>query len=544
MFVFKDFQVYENTRQISSSTNKAPIIMDIGDTKPGFTKLKVYNIPHIYRRHINQITTFVNGETYFSSKLIRELYLPKGMFIHGPCQSIPDDSCDMARCFQSKEWITPAQQWVLRSRSSWPDYRLVMSVIKKGVLFLPIGCRGSMNQDIEYRISFSMAEKQLIYSFSHTQLLCYALMKIILKDILKKKHKDLICFYFIKTILFWLFEESSPCEWHSGNMISCFNSCFKRLIYCVEYKVCLHYSIPENNLFEERFTEYQHKCLLDSLNDIYNSLWTVVFHTATFQWFREEQIISSLPYLTVSSLPCLPYISGVLNLPCLINRKQIISRIVKTHDKELSTHMMSLFFINWMQSPDGKNFRITNKSVYKQYRICLHCFRTGLYANAISAWSLLASLFYKHKRFKECIYIISYTLSKCIPDKIMLSFHNSLSKQTYFQKVSEVVGLPLACKYFVINILLFTKPYYLLPVELTPSIQHNIIASVHRCTIPAVVYLKMLAFLCLNHLEDKRGKLNALKDLELKIQKEYLIVPNEQNLQSTTICLQIAKSMI
>lgn len=77
MFVLKDFQVDENTRQISFSTNKAPIIMDIGDTKSGFTKFKVYNIPHIYRRQINQITKFVNGETYFSSKLIREVYMPK-----------------------------------------------------------------------------------------------------------------------------------------------------------------------------------------------------------------------------------------------------------------------------------------------------------------------------------------------------------------------------------------------------------------------------------------------------------------------------------
>lgn len=116
-------------------------------------------------------------------------------------------------------------------------------------------------------------------------------MKIILNDIIKEIHGDLLCSYFLKTILFWLFEESSPLEWHPGNMISCFTSCVRRLIYCVEYKTCLHYFIPKNNLFEGRFTDHQHKSLLDTLNTIYQSLWTYVFHTNTFQRFREEHII-------------------------------------------------------------------------------------------------------------------------------------------------------------------------------------------------------------------------------------------------------------
>ncbi|CAC5379440.1 unnamed protein product [Mytilus coruscus] len=245
MFVLKYFQVYENTSKMSSLSNKKLIIMDTSDTKPGFTKLKMYYIPHIYLRHINQITTLGNGETYFSSKLIREHNLPNGMIIQGPCQSTQDENYDMARCFRCNEWITSAHQWVLRSRSSWPDHRLVI-----------------------------------------------------------------------------------------------------------------------------------------------------------------------------------------------------------------------------------------------------------------------------------------------------------LSEQTYFQKVSEAVGFLLRCKHLVIRILMFTKPYYLLPVELIPLIPLNVNVTNNRCVIPSVVYLNMLSFLCLYHLGDDRGKLDALRNLELTIRKKYFIVPNEKNFQSSNICLQIAKSMM
>lgn len=203
---------------------------------------------------------------------------------------------------------------------------------------------------------------------------------------------------------------------------------------------------------------------------------------------------------------------------------------------------MSLFSSNWMQSPDGYDFTERNKYQYKQYQISLHCFKAGLYANTISVWSLLASLFYKQKRFHESKDITNYTLSKCTPDKIMLPFNNSLPEQTYFQKVKEAVGLLLTFKHLIINSVWFTEPYYLLPVELTPLIQRAGFRNI--CIIPSVVYLNMLSFLCLHHLEDHRGKLNALRDLQLTIRKRYFILSNKLNVQVANNCFQIAKSMM
>jgi hypothetical protein len=67
----------------------------------------------------------------------------------------------------------------------WFNIKDIVSTIESyGVLLVPIGCKNSPNERLEWRISFFVAEKHMIYSFSHTQLLCYALLKHLLKEVI------------------------------------------------------------------------------------------------------------------------------------------------------------------------------------------------------------------------------------------------------------------------------------------------------------------------------------------------------------------------
>ncbi|XP_071142029.1 protein mab-21-like [Mytilus edulis] len=287
MFLFNTFRVYESFHDVQLTTKKITFNMETNDTKPGFIKLKLADKVFLDIDIIFNWCETVGNEIYISSKRFREHFLKDDMIIHGPCLSTAGGEFDIAFCFRCKEWITTAEYWIHRSRPVWPHHTLDTSLVQYGVLFVPIGCKNSPNEDIQWRISFSVTEKLLIHSFSHTQLLCYALMKIMLQDIIKPKHGDLLCSYFLKTIMFWLSEEISPSEWKPENLFSCFIQCIRRLIYCVEYKTCLHYFIPENNLFEDRFTDIQHNAFLDTLRFIYGKPWTV-FETSTFQNYRFE----------------------------------------------------------------------------------------------------------------------------------------------------------------------------------------------------------------------------------------------------------------
>ncbi|XP_076072060.1 cyclic GMP-AMP synthase-like receptor 2 [Mytilus galloprovincialis] len=181
-------------------------------------------------------------------RFIEDLY----SVIHGPCITDRKGIMDFAFCLHNKSWVNPANQWVTRPTNSWPAAEVKRDIIDHGVLFVPIGVKGSNNEEIEWRLSFSVGEKLLIYTFSHTQLLCYVLLKILLKDVINIYSKALLCSYFLKTIIFWVSEELQPSVWTPEHLIPCFMKCFRRLIYCVNYSVCPHYFIPENNLFENK----------------------------------------------------------------------------------------------------------------------------------------------------------------------------------------------------------------------------------------------------------------------------------------------------
>ncbi|XP_052075908.1 cyclic GMP-AMP synthase-like [Mytilus californianus] len=121
-------------------------------------------------------------------------------------------------------------------------------------------------------MSFSVGEKFLINTFTHTQLLCYVLLKILLKNSINIDSgcKELLCSYHMKTVLFWVSEELPLSEWRPENLTSCFMRCLRRLIYFVEYSMCPHYFIPENNLFENKMNGQSREILLNKLY-IFNS---------------------------------------------------------------------------------------------------------------------------------------------------------------------------------------------------------------------------------------------------------------------------------
>ncbi|CAG2187998.1 EXOC3 [Mytilus edulis] len=219
--------------------------------------------------------------------------------------------------------------------------------------------------------------------------------------------------------------------------------------------------------------------LLDKLHDIYNSLWTCVFNTATFQKFIIEHkltnMLSGSPILTASAFACLSYTKCSFSPVFPIH----IALLRKIKDKELSAYMMSQVFNELLQLPDRYQFTESNKSVYEQYQISLNCFKAGIHFNVTATWLLLASLYYKYRRFHECIDIINYSLSKCTPDKILLHLDKTFKDQTYFQQMRKSVGFLSTCKHLVVENVWFRPPFTLLPVELTPLIES--VRKLYRC---------------------------------------------------------------
>jgi hypothetical protein len=119
-------------------------------------------------------------------------------------------------------WPRQAEQWIYRHRpGQWPPDILIDEIVNYGCILVPIGPKEIENNDLLWRISFSMAEKQLSHAMNYTQILCYALLKLSLKNIINTydQVKGLLCSYFMKTAMFWLSEEIPTNGINSKNLM-------------------------------------------------------------------------------------------------------------------------------------------------------------------------------------------------------------------------------------------------------------------------------------------------------------------------------------
>ncbi|XP_052077036.1 uncharacterized protein LOC127715063 isoform X1 [Mytilus californianus] len=536
MSVRRNIEVYDVKPRLNQHTTYLSI--DTDDVKPGFTQLRleVCRSQNVFANCVQFAGKFYLSNTLWKQRFVE--HIGKDLVFHGPCISDKHGTHDFAECLHCKTWVSPAIHWITRSNTSWPGYDVKQSIIRHGVLFVPIGVKGSSKEDLEWRISFSIGEKLLINSFTHTQLVCYALMKILLKDVIATypECKELLCSYFLKTIVFWISEELPKSSWKPDNLIPCFMQCFSRLIYCVEFSVCLHYFIPENNMFENKIEGRARKVLLKKLHTLHSYGWRCILFSdqvnnvaASMQFFYMEQNqlhVSNITKITNSHLFqasnfCFRLGFNAKKISLSSSLKRIIQKAVsvdKSSIKYVYTYYMSTLCAFCAQSiPIDSAYR-NNKYRYRQYKSCLCTLLQNIYHDAVSGWLMIASFFYKTKQYSKSLRIIMYSLSKCTVEKLfrfmkMSDSHYGLLKLKLFQKKS-IVNL---WKLILVDNIKFDKSSLLIPDELLKEVEGR------EFVVPSTAYAYFLNVLCHYHLNNVRKCRDILQDLQCVIDEKYLM---------------------
>ena len=76
-------------------------------------------------------------------------------------------------------WPDSATEWRTRPRRfAWPSPSDIKSIVDFGFHLVPVGHPKSDRNMMEWRISFSVAERALVWSFNHVQIQCYAVLKL------------------------------------------------------------------------------------------------------------------------------------------------------------------------------------------------------------------------------------------------------------------------------------------------------------------------------------------------------------------------------
>ncbi|KAK3086869.1 hypothetical protein FSP39_024674 [Pinctada imbricata] len=252
-------------------------LMETDNSPPGSAFVKCLAFGN-HNTSLIDALVFRGCDMYFSSKVMREGFLYSRISSsHGPCQTVSALGIDIdnAYALRCPIWPRLALPFVERSHyRGWPSYHVLKDICDDGCLLVPINSKQQQHRDmfdLEWRISFSLAEKRLVHSMNHSQFLCYGLLKLFLDEVIKKNlcDTDLLCSYFIKTAVFWEISDNSI-DWSPFNLLYKFWNTFRRLLRWVSIGYCPNFFIPENNMFYGKIFGDNQAAVLRTLRDLYS----------------------------------------------------------------------------------------------------------------------------------------------------------------------------------------------------------------------------------------------------------------------------------
>ena len=398
MFVFNDVQIIQNVQHMNRSARCTTLLMEDDMEFPGFSRLKVIAYSdHKYQCILSECFIETRNGIFLSNiSFIRKLIEFSNNYkhsVHGPCLSNKDESLDMAFCFHLFSWPRQAKQWIYRHRpGQWPPDILIDEIYKYGCILVPIGPKEIDNSELLWRISFSMAEKQLSHAMNYTQILCYALLKLSPRNIIDRndKVKGLLCSYFMKTAVFWLSEEIPSNAFQLQNLFHCYFLCLDKLISWVKCCYCPNYFIPEHNMFRGKISRSNSRLLSNVLERLRNGEREV---------FTINTLFNSETVLRESCVDLEVFLYRIIDTFTDIEKGYTLLSFIKSLAMSQSSSILS-GLCRYYYALTSRNivqklpFPTTNKPNVHVIRLYHKHLHDGTKSDAVTGWLLYASFYY------------------------------------------------------------------------------------------------------------------------------------------------------
>ncbi|XP_063406676.1 uncharacterized protein LOC134690630 [Mytilus trossulus] len=537
MLVIGVVEVINMAENIKCSRKYTTLMMETDPLYPGFTRLKLAaDDYHSSYRLIKDslvpcLQTNINVfyvSTFKFVQNIQQITESVETLQHGPCLSDLYENMDFAYCLCCKSFPYNARNWVNRHRKHWPPNEVIDTIVKNGCLLVPIGPKTMTNDDLLWRLSFSVAEKQLVHSFNYTQLLCYGLLKLTLKHIINKKPgvKDLLCSYFLKTTLFWVSEKVSIETFQLANVFNCFFLCLDTLRSFVNNCYCPNYFIPEQNMFQGKVNIRNNKRLLSIIHGIERGGTAGLISN----FLSEGAILDCLaPTFKCESSTQLDfffykYICELSSQTHINNcyRGMIVAKSFLQSESSIFVQDICKW---WIDSLNHFVVQLLPRPIWgqnvknKQNRYHKHLLQS-LQTDAVTGWLLYASFYYVIGQYKVTLRITDYVLSKCTHDKLYIGFSTFPQDiiNNYAKNIcTKNVTLNEKAKLATINHFTYLERSSLIPAELSLEVENN------ELYVPPVVLAHCLRVLCFHHLGETFNTLQALQGLNLTVREKYFI---------------------
>ena len=549
------------------------LFMSTESVSPGFALLQHLQQTPLHP-FLNLISKSMYGRRYLSSDLFvqnnvswfRNMNRPELQSVQrqGPSteiwfsgQNTSESGTDTVFSIRCPFWPNESSEWVQRLRHfSWPTSQDISTITDFGFHLVAVGHPHSDSKPMEWRISFSMAERTLVWSFNHVQIQCYAMMKIILKEFIKLRcnvQNQVLCSYFIKTFLFWKYETTELNFWRENYLRECIMYLLAEFAKCIREGVLRHYFIPRFNLLSVKLTRAAQAELLQLFDIIIQSDISILKECRTLgnvwselvQWRDNQNIISESKRENLLRIDkCLIACTDLLTFNIVIlnlfhcNIRNVISQVLALSCKTpLRTLVLQQCRFEMHLASLTHTCVIGNKDVYQLRRTAKND-SCSFDISTCKLWCAIILL--KRGEFSSALNITNQVLSRIPPFAMYCErFIGTDAKQLY-------VDMFLDSDYTVIQRsrtawmfdLYFTKDMIdVVPLAIQIEIYHRGDLPVSLSPFTCAYYL---LFLCYHNMQQYDNRDRALQQLiEVVLNREQRGVPST-SLSIAGHCLLLA----
>lgn len=144
-------------------------------------------------------------------------WLPVQLAFDAPGTEVLLTGIDTVSCIRSPVWPDEAAEWVTRRRrNGWPSQSLIDQGVRTGCAFVTTAHFETKYplKFIEFRFSFSFAERLLIRNWAMSQKFVFNSLKQTANAAKKRAFTKLgLCSYHLKTLMFWACENKDVSFW-------------------------------------------------------------------------------------------------------------------------------------------------------------------------------------------------------------------------------------------------------------------------------------------------------------------------------------------
>ena len=518
----------------------------------GFAMLR-YNT-HFRNLKLLRTSQYINGVLYFSSsQYVRYMFsalkskTSKETFaIQGPSVEHWSEYYDTSKSGDDRVfsihcplWPSGAEEWVNRARQcGWPTSRDIESITSFGYHLVPIGHSLSPLKDIEWRISFSWAERTLVWSFNHVQMQLYATMKIILKEFINVKispESRVLCSYFIKTFLFWKFETKEETFWCAENFRECLKFLLIEFSKCIREGVIRHYFFPRFNLLSIKLTREAQTELLRLLEVIIQydirifkeckTLSNVWSHLIQFEGSMNAIKMKTAKINVLRNDECMMYaimnhgFQIAISIHVLGIRQSTVPEIIEkilTRLQTMDTSSISVRHMCYLLHIKFRPNRCSgNRDLYKMHKIAHNKIQFDI--STIKLW--YAMILAKKGDYSSCLRIVNAVLSS-IPPFALYMYNgyrksNCESKSLYQEKFfySNTSTIERARTAWLFDLIVMTEMFENVPLAIQVELRFcDDMTGVFLSPFVCAYYLMFLCYHEIHHYDDRDHALRMLID--------------------------------